>query len=131
TKTTPLAPLAPYNAVADASFKIEKLAISSGFNLDKSLDVTSILSIKIRGEVSPLPKEVTLRTKNCASSSPGAPVDCCAINPAILPARAVVKLLDGTLRSLTFTVVIEETTLSFACVPNATTTASSNILASS
>ncbi len=74
TKTTPLAPLAPYRAVADASFKIEKLEISSGLSLDRSLDVISILSIRISGEVKPLPKEVTLRTKNCASSSPGAPV---------------------------------------------------------
>ena len=48
---TPLAPLAPYNAVAVASFIIEKLAISSGCSLPRSVDVVSIPSIRIRGDL--------------------------------------------------------------------------------
>ena len=101
--------------------------MSSGLSLARSRDVISILSIKISGDVSPLPKEVTLRTKNWASSSPGAPVVWYAIRPAILPESAVVKLLEGTFKSLVLTVVMDETTLSLLCFPKATTTASSSI----
>ena len=49
TRITPFAPRAPYNAVAVASFIIEKLAISSGCKRDRSEDEISSPSIKIRG----------------------------------------------------------------------------------
>ena len=70
---TPLAPLAPNKDVAVASFIIEKLAISSGWSLAKSVDVVSIPSINISGDLA-YPKVLTPRIKNSALSRPGSPL---------------------------------------------------------
>ena len=58
-------------------------------------------------------------------SAPGIPPVCQAIMPGILPAKAVVRSELDVFRSPGFTVVIAETTLSFFCVPKATTCTSS------
>ena len=63
TNITPFAPLAPYNAVAVASFIIEKVAILSGSILARSSVETSIPSINISGLFA-YPNEVTPRIKN-------------------------------------------------------------------
>jgi hypothetical protein len=46
-------------------------------------------------------------------SNPGSPERWYEISPAILPAIAVVRLLDGIFNSLGLTVVMEAITLSF------------------
>ena len=74
---------------------------------------------------------VTPRMKNSALSRPGSPESCWVIIPAILPPRAVVRLLEGTLSSAGRIVEMELTTLSFFCLENATTMASSRAVASS
>ena len=73
TKITPLAPRAPYTAVAVASFNTEKALISSGCKRAKSVELDSTPSIKINGSTLPAPNEPTPRTKNCALSCPGSP----------------------------------------------------------
>ncbi|MPM52398.1 hypothetical protein SDC9_99157 [bioreactor metagenome] len=60
---------------------------------------------------------------------PGSPVVWYEITPGILPANAVVRLDDGILKSLAFTVSIDAITLSFFCLPKATTVTSSSSLA--
>jgi hypothetical protein len=73
TKITPFAPLAPYKDVAVASFIIEKLAMSSGCNRAKSVEVVSIPSIRINGDLA-YPKVLTPLIKNSALSLPGSPL---------------------------------------------------------
>ena len=63
-------------------------------------------------------------------SAPGIPPVCQAIMPGILPAKAVVRSELDVFRSPGLTVVIAETTLSFFCVPKATTCTSSMLLES-
>ena len=73
TNITPLAPLAPNKEVAVASFMTEKLEISSGCSLAKSVEVVSIPSIKISGDLA-YPKVLTPLIKNSALSRPGSPL---------------------------------------------------------
>ena len=67
TRMTPLAPRAPYNAVAVASFMTEKLAMSSGWRRARSVAVNSILSMRMRGVVFPS-KVATPRMKKSVLS---------------------------------------------------------------
>ena len=73
TRITPFAPRAPYNAVAVASFIMEKLAMSSTFRRARSAVVSSTLSIRMRG-LAAYPNVVTPRMKKLASSFPGSPL---------------------------------------------------------
>src|ERR1700730_11158698 len=70
TSITPLSPRAPYKAVALASFKKEKLAISSICKRARSEADNSTLSIRISGEEL-YPKVVTPLIKKDALSCPG------------------------------------------------------------
>ena len=60
--------------------------------------------------------------------APGSPERCTATIPAICPAKLLLICPTGTLKSLRDTVLIAPTTLSFFCLPNATTVISSNSL---
>ena len=95
---TPLAPRVPYNAVAVASFRIEKLSITSGSNAFNSVELISTPSMIIKAEVLPLKVDLP-RIQKLAPSAPGSPLRCTAITPAIRPAKAVLKLEEGTLSS--------------------------------
>src|SRR5690606_8081549 len=125
----PLAPRAPYNTVADASFRIEKLSISSGCSLANASEVASKPSIRISGEVW-YPKVVTPLIKNCALSAPGSPVVWKDIMPGIRPATELVRFEAGIRTSAARQAVTAPTTLDFFCVPKATTVTSSNWLSS-
>ena len=130
TRMTPFAPRAPYRAVAVASFITEKLAMSSGWRRARSVAESSMLSIRMSGVVFPS-KVATPRMKKSVLSCPGSPLLEKATNPAMFPARAVVRSLEGTLSSFTSIDVMAPMTLSFFCLPKATATASSNSLFSS
>src|SRR5690606_40200141 len=94
----PLAPRAPYSTVAEASFRMLKDSISSGWRRARLSVVDSKPSIKISGEAW-YPNVVTPRTKNCALSAPGSPEGENAIRPGIRPANAEVKLEEGPCKS--------------------------------
>ena len=126
---TPLAPRAPYNAVAVASFRIENPSITSGERAFKSPIDTSTLSIKTSGDVL-LAKVEIPRIQKFAPSAPGSPPRCTATTPAIRPANELLSVLDGERSSLAFTVCTAPTTLAFFWAPNPTTTTSSSCLAS-
>ncbi|MNI13416.1 hypothetical protein D3C81_1152050 [compost metagenome] len=113
---TPLAPRVPYNAVAVASFKMEKLSITSGSNTFKSVADACTPSITINGEVIPLKVEIPLIQKS-APSAPGSPERCTATTPANRPANPVERFELGTRRSSTLTVCTAPTILAFFCVP--------------
>ena len=125
TKITPLAPRAPYNDVAVASFMIEKVAILSGSKRARSEVVISNPSSKIKG-LFLYPKVVTPRIKNSALSAPGSPERWYEISPAIFPAKAVVKFDEGIFKSDAFTVEMDPMTLFFFCLEKATTCTSSS-----
>ena len=55
--------------------------------------------------------------KNSALSLPGSPLLWYEINPATLPAKEVVRLLEGILSSVGSTDVTAAITLSFFCSP--------------
>ena len=104
--------------------------MSSGWSLARSVEVSSMLSMRMSGLVL-APKVVIPRTKKSALSWPGSPERWYAMIPATFPASAVVRLLDGTFNVCTSMAVTEPITLSFFCFPNATTTASSSWFLSS
>ena len=91
---TPLAPRAPYSAVAVASFRIENPSITSGERAFKSLIDTSTLSIKTSGDVL-LAKVEIPRIQKFAPSAPGSPPRCTATTPAMRPANELLSVLDG------------------------------------
>ena len=102
--------------------------MSSGCRRARSVLVSSILSIRIRGLVL-APNVVIPRTKKSALSWPGSPLRWYAITPATLPASAVVRLLEGTFKVATSIVEMEPMTLSFFCLPKATMVVPSSSLA--
>ena len=112
-------------AVADASFKIEKLSMVSAGILSKSPVAISTSSSKIKG-VAPPPKVDTPRIKN-SEAVPGSPLLVLTITPANLPAIELVNEELGALSSNPFTVEIAPVTLTFFCVPDPTITTSSSI----
>ena len=128
---TPFAPRVPYIAVAVASFKIEKLSMTSGSKAFKSLELISTPSNTIKTPVAS-PKVDLPRIQKSAPSAPGCPLRCIAITPAIRPAKLVLKLEEGTFNSAGRTCWIDPTIVSFFCVaPNAVTTTSSSDFVSS
>ena len=90
--------------------------MSSGCSLAKSVEVVSIPSINISGDLA-YPKVLTPRIKNSALSLPGSPLLWYEITPATLPAREVVKLLVGIRNSSGLIEVTAAITLDFFCLP--------------
>ena len=105
----PLAPSRPYTAVAEASFKTEKLSISFG---STSSIVLFNPSIKIRGSLFPVTELIPLIIKE-APSFPGCPDFCTKVTPATLPANWVDNDRVGAFNSLGSRVVIAPTILTF------------------
>ena len=124
TITTPLAPLAPKTAVAEASFKTEIVAISLG---SMSLKSRSTPSTIIRGwEPFQLDRP---RMMISEWSLPGSPLLCMVSTPDNLPAMALVILVvPDRMSCLLSTCVMAPTTLSLRWVPYPTTTTSSSVL---
>ena len=81
TITTPLAPRTPYTAVAEASFKTEKLSISAGSSVFKS---PSTPSIKISAEAF-APNVLIPRTQNSEKLLPGSPLRVTPMMPGTRP----------------------------------------------
>ncbi len=124
-RITPLAPRAPYKAVAVASFRMEKLAGGDIIYLQVgqvARGVASAPSISIRRIFFITKSGVTPRIKKLALLLPGSPERWYAIRPATRPASAVVRLLEGTFNSCGLMEVTEPTTSAFFCLPKATTT---------
>ncbi|MNI17980.1 hypothetical protein D3C73_713730 [compost metagenome] len=124
--TTPLAPSAPYTAVAEASLSTEKVSISSTGMLLISDLLRGTPSIIISGLVPPA-KELTPRIQKFESSYPGSPEGCIATMPGTCPAMELDNERPVTARSLAVMVLIEATRLSFFCLPKPTTTTSSKL----
>ena len=115
-KITPFAPLTPYTAVAEASFKIDNDSTSFGSISFKLF--TSIPSTIIKGfcDSASLAKVPTPRIRNVDMSCPGSPLRCTLNNPGILPPSALLILACGDCkRSFVVTIEIEPVTVSFFC----------------
>ena len=124
TITTPLAPRTPYTAVAEASFKIEKLSISAGSRVFKS---PSTPSISIKAEAL-APKVLIPRTQNSEKSLPGSPLRVTPIIPGTRPCNIFETEVAGTCNCAGSTEVIAPTTDTLRCEPRPTTTTSSKLL---
>ena len=122
TNITPLAPRAPQIAVAEASFKIEKLSIVSAGILFRSDAEISTSSSIIRGVARP--PNVPIPRMQKAAASPGAPLLVVEITPASLPANELVSEEVGEAKARPFTDVMAPVTETFFCVPAPTTTTS-------
>ena len=111
---TPFAPRTPYTAEAEASFRIEKEAISSVSTKSSS---RSMPSTRTNGVADPL-KEDTPRIKNSAALAfPGSPERLMATTPASCPAKTFEIDEPGTLSLVISSVDIAPTTLSFFWFP--------------
>ena len=108
TMITPLAPLAPNTAVAEASFRTEIVSTSFGSRSAKS---RSTPSTRTKG-AEPFQLE-TPRISSVASFSPGWPLDWMLVTPDSLPVRALVIFAVPELTSdLLSTCEMAPTTLS-------------------
>ena len=119
--TIPLAPRTPYNAVAVASFRIEKEAISS--TSTRSI-LRSTPSTSTKGLL-PAPKVLIPRIQKSAPA-PGSPERCMTTIPANCPAKPELNLATGIFSSFIETVLMAPITLAFRCLPYATTVTSSS-----
>ena len=110
--TMPFAPRTPYRAVAVASFRMEKVAMSSTStrSMLRSTPSTSTSGVEFA------PKVFTPRIQNSALS-PGSPERCIATTPASLPARPVDSWPIGACSCSCVTVEMEPMTEAFFWAP--------------
>ena len=113
TMMTPLAPLAPNTAVAEASFSTEILATSLGSMVEKSRSTPSTSTSGLE-----LLKLDTPRMRISESLSPGCPEVWSVVTPESLPARALVIFdTPASTRASPLTCEMAPTTLSLRCTP--------------
>ena len=93
-RITPLEPLEPYIAVADASFNTDIYSISFEFSAAKSAEETGTPSITNSGS---LPADIELVPRILILAlAPGRPVAAVTCTPAALPCNAWSTLFTGT-----------------------------------
>ncbi len=106
TNTTPFAPRTPYTAVAEASFKIEKLSISSASRVFIFPSTPSMST----NALEPAPNVLIPRIQNSEKSFPGSPLRVTAMIPGTRAPSIFETDVAGTFRSFTSTFAIAPTT---------------------